>query len=57
MMVTVKTRRRHSNAYGDRFVKHPGKVYELPIADAETLSAAGLVEPVAEDRADGSGGD
>ena len=56
----VRTKRRHDNAYGDKYEKFPGKVYELPEAEARTLIDDGLVEEhgaSGDDGGDGGAGD
>ena len=45
----VRTIRKHSNAHGPVYVKHPGRKYEVSERDGANLIAAGLVE---EDEAD-----
>lgn len=41
----VRTLRRHDNAYGDKYEKHPGKIYDHP--HPKTLIDDGLVEDAA----------
>lgn len=40
----VRTIRRHGNSHGPQYLKHPGRKYELPEAEARNLIALGLVE-------------
>jgi hypothetical protein len=48
-MARVRTVREHQNLYGDKPGKEVGDEYELPDNLAESLTAAGLVEPVGEE--------
>lgn len=45
----VRTIRKHQNAFGDRFVKHLRKQYEVTEAEGSRLIGLGYVEAVTED--------
>ena len=56
MMVKVRTKRKHGNGYGPKWLKNPGRIYEATARDAANLVHIGAVE-LAEGGSDEEGSD